>query len=127
MQGQRMKRKGADGVSDYDDAFCPVPAPSGFHTILSLATKINMFTDYVDISQNFVQGELLPEDSQIGNVYISFPLGYEEDSRNMCHLLKSLYGMPSAARAWHTRRYALFWKEKAGNLGVRTEYVVSRH
>ena len=21
-----MKRKGADGVGDYDDAFCPVPA-----------------------------------------------------------------------------------------------------
>jgi hypothetical protein len=30
---QRMKRKGADGVGDYDDAFSLVPAPSGFRTI----------------------------------------------------------------------------------------------
>ena len=36
VQGQHMKRKGADGVGDYDDAFSPVPAASGFRTILSL-------------------------------------------------------------------------------------------
>ena len=39
-----MKRKGADGVGDYDDAFSPVPAASGFRTILSLATQLDMFT-----------------------------------------------------------------------------------
>ena len=33
IQGQRMKRKGADGIGDYDDAFSLVPAPSGFRTI----------------------------------------------------------------------------------------------
>ena len=33
VQGQRMKRKGADGIGDYDDAFSLVPAPSGFRTI----------------------------------------------------------------------------------------------
>ena len=63
VQGQHMRRKGEDGVSDYNDAFSPAPADSGFHTILSLATQQNMFTDHVDISQAFVQGELLPRDS----------------------------------------------------------------
>jgi len=29
VQGQHMKRKGADGVGDYDEAFSPVPAISG--------------------------------------------------------------------------------------------------
>ena len=50
-----------------------MPAPSGFRTILSLATALDMFTDHVDISQAFVQGELLPGDRHNGNVYISSP------------------------------------------------------
>ena len=54
VQGQHMKRKKAKGVGDYDDAFSPVPAASGFRTILSLATQLDMFTDHVDISQAFV-------------------------------------------------------------------------
>ena len=83
-----MKRKGADGVGDYDDAFSPVPTASGFRTILSLATQLDMFTDHVDISQAFVQGELLPGDGHNGNVYISSPPGYEEDSRYSSECLK---------------------------------------
>jgi len=45
-----MRRKGGDGVGDYNDAFSPVPAASGFRTILSWATQQNVFTDHVDIS-----------------------------------------------------------------------------
>jgi len=90
VEGQHMKRKGADGVGDYDDSFSPVPAASGFRTILSLATQLDMFTDHVDISQAFVQGELLPGDDHNMNVYISSPPGYEEDSRHIPRLLKPL-------------------------------------
>ena len=76
-------------------------AASGFLTIRSLATQLDMFTDHVDISESqaFVQGELLPGDGHNGNVYISSPPGYEEDSRYIYRLLKPLYGMTSAARA----------------------------
>jgi len=59
-----MNRKGADGVGDYDDAFSRVPAASGFCTIPSLATQLDMFTDHVDISQAFVQGALIPGDGR---------------------------------------------------------------
>jgi len=111
VQGQHMKRKNAEGVGDYNNAFSPVPAASGFRTILSLATKLDMFTDHVDISQAFVQGELLPGDGHNGKVYISAPPGYEEDPFYIYRLLKPLYGMPSAARAWHTTMSA-FFKEK---------------
>ena len=34
VQGQYMHRKGKDSVGDYDDAFSPVLADSGFRTIL---------------------------------------------------------------------------------------------
>ena len=70
-----MRRKGEDGVGDYEDAFSPVPAASGFQTILSLTTQENMFMDHVDISQAFVQGELLPGDGHNEKVYISAPPG----------------------------------------------------
>jgi len=32
---QNMRRKGEDGVGNYDDTFSPVPNTSGFHTILT--------------------------------------------------------------------------------------------
>jgi len=38
-----------------------------------------MFTDHVDVSQAFVQGELLPGDGYNGKVHISSPAGYDED------------------------------------------------
>ena len=63
---------------------------SGFRTILSLATQLDMFTDHVDISQAFVQSELLPGDGHNENVCISSPPGYEEDSRHIPRLLKPL-------------------------------------
>jgi len=44
----------------------------------SLATQQNMFTDHVNISQAFVQGELLPGDGHNGKVYVSSPPGYDE-------------------------------------------------
>jgi len=106
-----MRRKSEDSVSDYDDAFIPVPAISRFRTILSLTTHENMFTDHVDISQAFVQGELLPGDGHNGKVYISSPPGYEEDPLYVYRLLKPLYSMPSATRAWHTTMSAFLAKE----------------
>jgi len=55
VQGQHKRRKGEDGVGDYDDAFSHVPAVSRFRTILSVATQKKMFNDHVDISQTLVQ------------------------------------------------------------------------
>jgi len=117
VQGQHMRRKGEDSVRDYDDAFSPVPAASGFRTILSLATQQNMFTDHVDISQAFVQGELLPGDGYNGKVYISSPPGYDKNSLYVYCLLKPLYGMPSAARAWHTTMSAFLAREGCATVG----------
>jgi len=54
VQGQHMRQKGEYGVGDYNDAFSPVLAESGFRTILSLATQQNMLTDHVNISEAFI-------------------------------------------------------------------------
>jgi len=110
VQSQDMNHKGADGVDDYDDTFSPVPAASGFCTIPSLATQLDIFTDHVDISQAFVQDELIPRDGR------NAP-GYEEDFRYIYRFLKPLYGMPSAARVWHTMMRAFLEREGYETLG----------
>jgi len=117
VQGQHMRRKGENGVGEYDDFFSPVLAASGFRTILSLATQQNMFTDHVDIPQAFVQGELLPRGGHNGKVYISSPSGYDKDPLYVYRLLEPLYGMPSAARAWHTTMRAFLEKEGCATVG----------
>ena len=102
VQGQHMHKKDEQGVGDFEDAFSPVPHASGFRTILALATQHDMHCDHVDISQAFVQGDLLPGDGYQGKVYISPPKGFDEDPDYVYELRRPLYGMPSAARAWHT-------------------------
>ena len=76
-----------------------------------------MFTDHVDISQAFVQEELLPEDSHNGKVYISSPPGYNDDPLHVYHPFKSLYRMPSTARAWHTTMSVFLPKEGCETVG----------
>jgi len=117
VQGQHMRWKGEDDVSDCDDAFSPVQAASGFHTILSLATQQNMFMDHINISQAFVQGELLPGDGHNGKVYISSPPGYDEHPLYVYRLLQPLYGMSSAVRAWHTTMSDFLAKEGCATVG----------
>jgi len=112
-----MRRKGEDSICNYNDAYSPVSAANGFHTILSLATQQNMFTDHVDISQAFVQGEQLPGDGHNGKVYISSPPGYDKDPLYGYHLLQPLYSMPSAARAWHATMSAFLAKEGCATVG----------
>jgi len=121
VQEQHMRRKGEDGVGDDGDAFSPVPAASRFRTILSLATQQNMFTDHVDVFQAFVQGELLPGEGHNGKVYISSPPGYDERPFYVYRLLKPLYGMPSAARAWHTTMSAFLAKEGYTTVGFEKD------
>ena len=77
-----------------------------------------MFTDHVDISQAFVQGELLPWDSHNGNGNILSPPGYKEDSQFIYNFLKPLYGMPGAARAWYTMINTFLEREGCETVGV---------
>jgi len=60
--------------------------------IFSLVTQldIQLFIDHVDISQTFVQGDLLPGDNHNANVteYVSSPQGYEENLQCLHCLLK---------------------------------------
>jgi hypothetical protein len=63
IQGQHMRLKDDTGKGDYTDAFSPVPLnASGLSILLAIATENDMFTDHVDSSQAFTQGDLQPGD-----------------------------------------------------------------
>jgi hypothetical protein len=117
VQGQHMKKKDASGSGDFEDSFSSVPHASGLCLMLALTTQHNMFTDHVDISQAFVQGDLLTGDDHNDKVYISAPPGYPEDPA-ICYLLqKPLYGMPSAARVWHQTMSAFLHTQGCTKVG----------
>ena len=67
------------GKGDFTDACSPVLHASGLRILLAIAPENDMFTDHVDISQAFTQGELQPGDGYLGNLYISAPPGFPED------------------------------------------------
>lgn len=95
-QGQHMQKS-----VDYADAFSPVPHASGFRALVSLAAANDMEMDQVDISQAFIQGDLLPGDGRRGRVFIAPPPGYPEEENIVWQLMRPLYGMPQSARCWH--------------------------
>ena len=107
-QGQHMHRKDEHGSGHFENAFSPVPHASGFRMMLALATQNNVHCDHVDISQAFVQGDLLPGDGYDGKVHVSAPPGHHEDPNYVYQLRRPPYGMPSAARAWHHTMSAYF-------------------
>ena len=74
-----MKKKDENGVG--------VTHVIGLCLLLVITTQRNMYTDHVDISQAFTQGELLDGDGQNGKVYISSPPDYVEGNE-YCYLLK---------------------------------------
>ena len=74
-----MHRKDTTGKGDYTDVFIPVPHTSGLRILLVITTENDMYTDHVDISPAFTEGDLHPGDGYMGNLYISDPPGFPED------------------------------------------------
>ena len=71
LQGQYMKQS-----VKYEHLYSPVQHASRFRTMIALATADYMLINHVDISQAFLQGDMLEKEGFEGNVYISTPPGY---------------------------------------------------
>ena len=75
----------------------------GHHRILeqlqcALVVRHDLEVHQLDIKTAFLNGILEEE------VYVEQPAGYHEGAADIgCHLLKALYGLRQASRAWHTR------------------------
>ena len=89
LHGQR-RRQGMD----YQHSCSPLLHTSGFRTgpCLLLPLLKTCTLSYVDISQAFLQDDLLKEKDFEGDVYISLPPGYGEDAKYVDCLSTLSYG-----------------------------------
>ena len=86
---------------DYDDAFAPVSKQTSLRALLSTVARDDLDLRQTDVKTAFLNGRLEEE------VYMEQPEGYATgDSAVKCKLLKALYGLRQAPRAWHTRLQA---------------------
>nr|GEW35555.1 retrovirus-related Pol polyprotein from transposon TNT 1-94 [Tanacetum cinerariifolium] len=82
---------------DYLETFSPVVKMSTVRCMLNVAICNNWDLFQLDINNAFLYGDLT------GNVYMTLPLGFDNDKSMVCKLNKSMYGLKSSAEAEYRR------------------------
>jgi hypothetical protein len=87
-----------EGV-DYDDTFVPVARYTSIRAVISIAIEMGWKIHQMDVKTTFLNG-LIEEE-----VYIEHPFGFEVHGResHVCRLMKALYRLKQAPRAWYSR------------------------
>ena len=82
---------------DYDDAFAPVARMESVRVLLALAAG-GWSVHHMDVKSAFLNGDLKEE------VYVRQPLGFVVAGEGKVYrLLKALYGLRQALRAWNAK------------------------
>lgn len=84
---------------DFDEVFAPVVRLDTVRLILALAAQYGWVVHHLDVKSAFLNGDLE------GEVYVTQPEGYvdKKQSHKVLKLLKALYGLRQAPRAWNVR------------------------
>lgn len=80
---------------DYDEVFAPVVRHTTLRTLLAVASKRKYVVHHFDAKTAFLNGKLQEV------IYMKQPPGFEDESKKVCLLKKSLYGLKQSARAWN--------------------------
>jgi hypothetical protein len=97
----RLVAKGYSQVEgeDYQERFAPVARFTTWRVLLTAAAHLDLEVQQMDVKTAFLNGILEEE------IYMEQPEGYEIQGPNgeemVCRLVKSLYGLKQASRAWH--------------------------
>jgi hypothetical protein len=93
----RWTAKGYQQVKDrdFDEIFAPGSNASASRVFLAAAAYLDLELTHIDVSAAFLHGECKEE------VYVEQPHGHERGNGMVCKLLKSLYGLRQAPRAWY--------------------------
>ena len=97
----RLVKKGfkqTHGI-DYDETFSPVAMLKSIRIILAIAAYYDYEIWQMDVKTAFLNGNLLED------VYMTQPEGFVnlENSRKVCKLQRSIYGLKQASRSWNLR------------------------
>ena len=84
---------------DFDEIFAPVTRLETVRLLLALAAKSEWEVHHLDVKTAFLNGEISED------VYVAQPEGFEkEGKKNLVYkLLKALYGLRQAPRAWYAK------------------------
>lgn len=84
---------------DYAEVFTPVTRLETIRLLLALAVKNAWDVHHLDVKTAFLNGEILQE------VYVTQPEGFVKRGKEhlVCKLLKALYGLRHAPRAWYSK------------------------
>lgn len=84
---------------DYDEVFTPVARLESVRLLLAYAASEGWAVHHMDVKSAFLNGELKEE------VYVAQPPGFVVDGKEqkVLRLVKALYGLRQAPRAWYTK------------------------
>lgn len=84
---------------DFEEVFAPVTRLETVRLLLALAAKNGWKIHHLDVKSAFLNGEIQEE------VYVTQPEGFvkENEEHKVYKLLKALYGLRQAPRAWYAR------------------------
>lgn len=80
---------------DYGETYSPVVRYSSVRMILALAVKKGMMFKQFDIKTAFLYGELKED------IFMWQPDGFNDGTKKVCKLIKSLYGLKQSPRCWN--------------------------
>ena len=107
-----MKRKGADGVGDYDDAFSPMPV-----SILILPPNSMCLLIMLTFIRSLYKVNCYPGTVTNEKAIFALYRVMKRILRYIYRLLKPLYGILSDDRAWHTMMSAFVEREGCEPVG----------
>lgn len=82
---------------DYDETFSPVVRHSSLRILFALAVQGGMKIHQMDAICAFLQGDL----NEI--IFMEQPEGFDDNSKRVCRLNKSIYGLKQAGRCWNLK------------------------
>lgn len=84
---------------DFEEVFAPVTRLETVRLLLALSAKNGWEVHHLDVKSSFLNGKLQEK------VYVMQPEGFEKENQEhkVYRLLKALYGLRQAPRAWYAR------------------------